>query len=804
MKMDDYRHAADRVHIAEHCRQEVMNMTKNTEPKTRTPIIRRATGIAAAAAVLGITGGFGFMLHSMKNDIQQDPAAQIAEQSSVNYTTYFREYYEARAGHPVNFDFSALCGTDLDKTWEFESGTVHLVAAISDGWTLNCLYTVAPKYEWELTDTCINQLPTLQITSDGIAGSAGCAASSVCSGGLISTALRDDGTLLCLDTVRIDDPAMPLSGDVKYYVNCYDGRLGYHEGNTDNPVSFNLPAQRAECKPLAVPADAVKAEIGLEGQTASYTHSVVTPLGVLLTNYDEAEMAALLREAHAEGVGLGGGGATVKQDAFTVMKAVSGASDPEPVAVTYGDFSKQICAVGDYAMYSTDRFDTDDEKYPAELHSLWLPFTEPQQLDDVMFLQLYTPESLAENEIAACAEVNMQAEGEGKPVPVGVASDDREFPLYDAMTGAQRAVSFDWGEIILLDMAMTEDGEQMEYHIRVNVNQDAEIGGGDSIKAVLKGYMYDDSMQHMLDCGDKLEVTEMQNTDPYSNVYRIRFPKPVTGEVTACVLGDDGNYYEQEWDDFLEKQPMADYLLYGVEFERLTIEDADGAEKAVLIDQKTMPVKARLKDLPAEDDEPVDVEVLYDPMNPYPAIDEQTPTQAMREFGFGSIDVDGYSTDQNGNPMIDITVYPNGAFDAVEGQVLAVRFTAVGFEEGAGYKHYEMHYDECQQGAKWYYTDLRYTDGSYHMHLGLDPRCCSYSENENGEFVTDEESVTVDWTKLNIDLYLNAVMVKNGPLGALTEDGGTFADENTYEYWVDSSEMAQPWQIRFGSAAAKE
>ena len=117
-----------------------------------------------------------------------------------------------------------------------------------------------------------------------------------------------------------------------------------------------------------------------------------------------------------------------------------------------------------------------------------------------------------------------------------------------------------------------------------------------------------------------------------------------------------------------------------------------------------------------------------------------------------------------------------------------------------------MHFDECQQGAMWYYTDLQYTDGSFHMHLGLDPRCMKETLNENGDYYSaGEQSVqTVDWTKLNIQLYLNALCIKNGPLFALTPDGGSYADENVYEYQVEAADSIQPWQFRFGKAAIKE
>ena len=87
MNMQDYRHAADRVHIAEHCEEEVLSMTSQTEQKTRRPLLRTATGIAAAAACLGITGALGLALFHMGKDSDELLTATSDGTESVTEVT---------------------------------------------------------------------------------------------------------------------------------------------------------------------------------------------------------------------------------------------------------------------------------------------------------------------------------------------------------------------------------------------------------------------------------------------------------------------------------------------------------------------------------------------------------------------------------------------------------------------------------------------------------------------------------------------------------------------------------------------
>ena len=79
MNMQDYRHAADRVQIAEHCKEEVLGMKENTI--TRKPAIRIVTGITAAAACLAVTGFCGYtLMHMNKQGKDLSAATQIESQ----------------------------------------------------------------------------------------------------------------------------------------------------------------------------------------------------------------------------------------------------------------------------------------------------------------------------------------------------------------------------------------------------------------------------------------------------------------------------------------------------------------------------------------------------------------------------------------------------------------------------------------------------------------------------------------------------------------------------------------------------
>ena len=62
-------------------------MTTQTEQKTRKPVLRAATGIAAAAACIGITGALGLALFHMNRDGSELTAASQDETTAVSEVT---------------------------------------------------------------------------------------------------------------------------------------------------------------------------------------------------------------------------------------------------------------------------------------------------------------------------------------------------------------------------------------------------------------------------------------------------------------------------------------------------------------------------------------------------------------------------------------------------------------------------------------------------------------------------------------------------------------------------------------------
>lgn len=171
MNMQDYRHAADRVEIADHCRQEVLDMTteriENRMDTEKKPIIRRFTGVAVAAAVLALNGALIYGIVSMKNRKDMMPGSAESELSVVEesapavttepaesetepatgYAALFRQYFEWKTGEPQPYDYSDVVGTDLNETWEFEDCTARLHAAVSDGLITYFLTSVTGKTE---------------------------------------------------------------------------------------------------------------------------------------------------------------------------------------------------------------------------------------------------------------------------------------------------------------------------------------------------------------------------------------------------------------------------------------------------------------------------------------------------------------------------------------------------------------------------------------------------------------------------------------------------------------------------------
>ena len=127
MNMQDYRHAADRVQIADHCKEEVLGM--NETRTARKPAIRIVTGITAAAACLGITGAFGYSLMHMK---QQGAELSAATQLESQIESQIAEEQPESEAEPVavaadDREFPMIDRmTDEMRTRTFDWGTIRL------------------------------------------------------------------------------------------------------------------------------------------------------------------------------------------------------------------------------------------------------------------------------------------------------------------------------------------------------------------------------------------------------------------------------------------------------------------------------------------------------------------------------------------------------------------------------------------------------------------------------------------------------------------------------------------------------
>lgn len=369
MNMQDYRHAADRVHIAAHCRQEVLNMTKHTQPKTRKPLIRMAAGIAAGAAVLAITGGFAYLMLSVQSDIRNPGASNPEQQPATEYIEIFRDYYETRAGHPIDFDFSTLCGTDFNETWEFADYTVTLNAAVCDGWQFDYIYTIQPHSGQMPTAAELNNIPSVNIrsTEDPVEF-------VVCDVQLVDTELRADGTFRGVGSCHYTINGMVTSLPEQFYAQCQQPGRTYNPqkflaDGTLRPITVNQPDELPACIALTDSLTATVDRI----KSAAYKYAFVTPLGITLTNYTFDDIEERLNTAESNSYS----GPAVT-DAVTVQKGFCH-GEPTDIGVTYD----QTQAAGIIGIVYTNS---------PDFATCWLPFTEPQNLADITYLSLTSNE----------------------------------------------------------------------------------------------------------------------------------------------------------------------------------------------------------------------------------------------------------------------------------------------------------------------------------------------------------------------------------------------------------------------------
>lgn len=215
-------------------------------------------------------------------------------------------------------------------------------------------------------------------------------------------------------------------------------------------------------------------------------------------------------------------------------------------------------------------------------------------------------------ELSAATQIESQIEEETpevttepEPEAVAVEADDRKFPMLDRMTEEQRTRTFDWGTIVLEEISDTTnaDGYFPVVLWEVKLNDDIEIADTDVLAMSCKGNMYDYQMEHKVSTADgTVQVMEKTPGEARDRLMMALYPSPEEGGTAVCLKRNkDGNYIEKPGDDFLQKQPMPQYLLYELTVDRIAILDESGNEKRVLLDAADTPLfKARKLDLEAE------------------------------------------------------------------------------------------------------------------------------------------------------------------------------------------------------------
>lgn len=477
MNMQDYRHAADRVEISEHCREEILSMTKKNEQKTGAPILRITAGITAAAACLGIAGTVGYAMLRMKAEESSLAAASpAAEQLAVDYRGIFNDYYAHGAAQPADVDYSLVTGTTLNETWETDDCTVTLNAAISDGWTINYIYYVKMKNGQRInadgTDTNGKMIPFLQIYSDvpeaGLMQRAGSQATSYVI--RLDAQPDENGIIRCFGTCRCAY-ALPLPQGVAYHASC-DG--------IEKDITVNLPENVPAGSPL-VTLDAegnatqnnAELPLGLEKEV-QMSYSVVTPLGVILSNYRPDPTNIKEQD-----------GLVCRWMTEDQMPAVSNGD----VLPTFAAQSPTVSACewapgGECCAYAAP---LDTESQWDSCVTCWLPFALPQNFGDTRYLTVTNPAQ----DISAAAAVNSlkyetqtvenseipDVEPDCLPDPDAYFLAGGTYARLNEMTMQERTKELPIGTVTLEDIVYLTNGHPaLNMTVLLNDTVGAEVG----------------------------------------------------------------------------------------------------------------------------------------------------------------------------------------------------------------------------------------------------------------------------------------------------------------------------------------
>lgn len=550
MKMQDYRHAADRVHIAEHCRQEVLSMSKQTEPKSRTPIARMAAGIAAAAAVLTVTGGFGYLLLSMKDDVQRGPAntdSEIADQS-VTYISYFRDYYELRAGHPVEFDFSTLCGTDFDETWEMDGCTVTLNAAICDGYEIDYIYTIEKDSPVTYDEDGFAEIPVLNLRPNDSSSAVQFPSHSYTE--MIDTTENEDGTysIRFIGSYQHTYPDTPVSAEEDFYVQCLPrGRERYEteansmradEDENARPVAVSIPEEIPEYQALSAPLSVVRYASVNMPVSDDFTMAVVTPISVRLVNYPPGEFADAYEQMTVKG--QNSASHAIDEQSVTVQKCISG-QEPQDVALTIWDDDSKIgrWCYGSHITVKSEGYE------PAITYAAdYLSFTEPLDLSDVDYLTFSS-----EWTDAVTLPVNGEAPAEAADTPDQnlITAETEEFPPFNILNAQWRTKEYGFGFVTAEGISYDENGNPV-MDLTIIPNKTFRIEEGDKLSLRMTPIGYDKYGNRYAIRNDEVMqgfkwTTEAQADE--NGAYHVQLTLDPLSKAYYWVQDEDGEYVSE-------------------------------------------------------------------------------------------------------------------------------------------------------------------------------------------------------------------------------------------------------------------
>jgi hypothetical protein len=410
--------------------------------------------------------------------------------------------------------------------------------------------------------------------------------------------------------------------------------------------------------------------------------------------------------------------------------------------------------------------------------------------------------------------------------------DNREFPLFSRMTEEQQVRTFDWGTIRLESCGLSgtslDEKRRMQVKLHVHLNDGIEINAGDAVWLTLSQWMYDTEMQHKVsyfEDGGYVTSQPTKNSDnPREIDFLVEYPAPIADGTTCLTLGEDGEYHNIET-DFLEKQPMPEYLLYELQLERLSIlrprEDAvvddnesesasEATNRTVIFEEEHTPLfKFRMEDLPTENDEKIGVSAEeaagdqktaesteYSSLN---LLDAQSRT---REFSFGTVTLEGMLIDECATmPTLILQLNHNIPFE--KGQEMVIRITPIGYDSEGN--RYEIYNNEALQGATYLYGLQDETDKQKFVFTRVisEPGIVCYHETQadgsNNRLLDWDE---VKWADLDVELHLNTLLIRKTAYDmSKTPEGMEDSDELTYKWENKEIDHIVPWKFSLNQNA---